>query len=382
MSPIPLRICLFTPSFLPAVGGAERDADVIVRGLIAHGHDVHILTQKLSGKMPDLPYPVTRYLRPPAQHLWPELLSRPLKRLHMRWPIDVVLAFYSYPVGYAAARVKNKLGFAVVTTPRGGDLYPNFHALRKRRVSKTIVEGYRRSDRIVSISHWLTERLGKICGKGLPPIDLVPNGLDLAEHDTQRDAARKRIIDGPIDRPFILHLARVAPVKQQTLAVKSVYLLRDLFERHGLKYAIVGDGNGMHEVRAMITELKLEPFVKLLGTRTGLEKAWLYDRAEFMVSTSREEGFGNVVIEAMASGLPMLGSDIGPHRELIGDNGWGMLFTTGDANDLADKMKRMIEGDLSRQREMAIKCREHFTLDTMVTGYERACRTAFDERNR
>ncbi len=376
-----MRICLFTPSFLPAVGGAERDADVIARGLIAHGHEVHMLAQKMPGVMPDLPYPVTQYLRPPAQHLWPELLSGPLKRLHKRWPIDVVLAFYGYPTGYAAARVKDKLGFAVVTTPRGGDLYPNFHSLRKPRVLKTIAEGYRRSDRIVSISHWLTQRLGEVCGEGLPPIDLVPNGLDLAEHDAQRDAAREELSEGPVGQPFILHLARVAAVKQQTLAVRGVHRLRDLFEQRGLTYAIVGDGNGMDEVRALIAELKLEPVVKLLGTRTGLEKAWLYDRAEFMVSTSREEGFGNVVIEAMASGLPMLGSDIGPHKELIGVHGWGMLFTTGDVNDLADKMKRMIEEDLSDLRATAIRCREGYTLDTMVAGYERACRAALEGRN-
>jgi len=376
-----LRICLFTPSFLPAVGGAERDADVIVRGLMDRGHQVHVLAQKMPGVMPRLPYPVTQYLRPPAQHLWPELLSLPLKRLHKRWPIDVVLAFYGYPTGYAAARVKDPLGFAVVTTPRGGDLYPNFHALRKPRVPKTIAQGYRRSDRIVSISHWLTQRLGEVCGEGLPPIDLVPNGLDLAEHDAHRDAARQKITDGPIGCPFILHLARVAPVKQQTLAVKGVHLLRDLFEQRGLTYAIVGDGNGMDEVHALIAELKLEKIVKLLGTRTGLEKAWLYDRAQFMVSTSREEGFGNVVIEAMASGLPMLGSDIGPHRELIGNNGWGMLFATGEADDLADKMKQMIERDLSDLRARAIECRERYTLDTMVAGYERACRAALEGRN-
>ena len=375
-----MRICLFTPSFLPAVGGAERDADVIVRGLIDRGHDVHVLAQKLPGKLPKLDYPVTQYRRPPAQHLWPELIGGALKRLHRRWPIDVVLAFYGYPTGYAAARLKGRLGFAVVTTPRGGDLYPKFHALRKPRVLETIRQGYLRSDRIVSISGWLTQRLHEVCGEGLPPIDLVPNGLDVVHHDAERDAARQ-LDAGPIPTPFILHLARVAPVKQQTLAVRGVDRLRELFERRGLTYAIVGDGNGMEEVRALIAELKLGGIVKLLGTRTGLEKAWLYDRAEFMVSTSREEGFGNVVIEAMASGLPMLASDIGPHRELIGAHGWGRLFACGDVDDLADKMRGMIEDDLSVLRDRALACRQGYTLEAMVAGYEKACRVASERRD-
>jgi len=59
-----MRICLFTPTFLPSLGGAELAGDRILRGLQARGHDVQVLCQD-HGEPKGLPYPVTRYRRPP-----------------------------------------------------------------------------------------------------------------------------------------------------------------------------------------------------------------------------------------------------------------------------------------------------------------------------
>lgn len=375
-----MRVCLFTPTFLPLVGGAERDADLIARRFIDRGHQVMVLAQSARGHEPELPYPVMRYRRPPPlQHLWPGCLKWPLIRAHRACPFDVILAWYAYPTGYAAGLVKRKLGVGLVISPRGGDLYPNFHALRKPGVPRTIRAGYRNADRIVSISNWLTERLHQVAGNpgggggGLPPIDLVYNGIDLAEHDHLRDQSRAHPPSLPIRKPFILHLARVAPVKRQTLAVQAVHQLRDTFRQRKLTYAIVGDGNGMQDVRRLIDKLAVADIVKLLGTRVGLEKAWLLDNARFMVSTSREEGLGNVVLEAMASGLPMLASDIGPHQELIGAHHWGTLFRSGNLDDLCQKLRSTIDADPAPWSKRALATRTGFSLNAMIDGYERAC---------
>jgi L-malate glycosyltransferase len=372
-----MRICLFTPTFLPLIGGAERDADILVRGLIERGHDVQVLARRLRGRpVPQLPYRVHHYRRPPAQHLLTSLLSRPLARLHRRWPFEVVLAFYSYPTGYAASRIKDRLRVGVVASPRGADLYPNYHDLRKPRVPGLIAAGYRNADRIVSISHWITQRLHEVVGDDLPPIDLVYNGIDFRQFDAEIAASRSAAPALPVRKPFILHLARVAPVKRQDLAVEAVCRMRGEFERRGLQYVIVGDGPAMPDIRQRVERNGLQDIVVMLGMRTGVEKAWLLDNAQFMVSTSREEGLGNVVLEAMAAGLPMLGSDIGPHRELIGDLGWGLLFRSGDVDDLAAQMKRMVDADVAAWRRRAMAQRSRFSLSAMIDGYEAACRAA------
>ena len=93
--------------------------------------------------------------------------------------------------------------------------------------------------------------------------------------------------------------------------------------------------------------------VYLAGARVGADKAWLYAHADFFVAASIGEGFPVVVVEALASGLPVLASDIPPHCETIIPNQTGMLFKTRDAADMGDKMRQMMDMDLAPMRAAA-----------------------------
>src|ERR1041385_403422 len=119
-----MRICLFTPTFLPSVGGAERMADAIVRGLIDRGHRVSVLGPAAAGPTPPLPYPVLQFRRPPALNLWPEMLCLAVRRAYRLHPFDVMLAFYGYPTGYAGSLLKRRLSYGLVVSARGGDHQP------------------------------------------------------------------------------------------------------------------------------------------------------------------------------------------------------------------------------------------------------------------
>jgi glycosyltransferase involved in cell wall biosynthesis len=373
-----LRICIYTSTFFPAVGGAEKDADMIARGLQSRGHFVGVLAQKMKGTLPELPYPVRQYRRPPSQHLCTDMLQLPLLRTLHKWRPDIVLALYAYPNAYVASRLKKSCGFKLIAAPQGADLYPNFHALRKPRVSGLIRQGYGRCDRLVVFSRWITERLHEVVGGKLPVTDFVPNGIDLDEYDAMLGNARTSPPELPVKKPYLLHLARVAPVKRQTMAVEAVHRMRHIFEEKKLQYVIVGDGNAMDEVRAMVQKLKLENIVQLLGTRNGEEKLWLIDNALFGVSTSREEAFGNVLLEFMAAGKPMLLSNIGAHVELMDGQGWGDLYQGDRVDDLCDKIERMLDADLGAMGRRAYELRSQYTIDRMIDGYEASCRQAME----
>ena len=109
-----VKICIFTPNFYPQVGGAERDVDVLARRLEAKGHEVTVLAGKSKGQMPDFPYRVITYRKPPKQNLWPEVLALPLMRAQRRYEFDVILAFYAYPNGYAAETMQKLVGSLIV----------------------------------------------------------------------------------------------------------------------------------------------------------------------------------------------------------------------------------------------------------------------------
>ena len=377
-----MKVCLFTPTFSPHVGGAELDADLIARGLGDRGHAVTVLTEKLRAGPPPagLPYPVAFYRRLFKQHWMPAAPALALHRLHKRERFDAVLAFYSYPCGYAAVRWgrrelrRGRARPGIVLSPRGGDLYPHFHGLKKPGVAEVIAKGYRAADRIVSISSWISERLETVCSPHpLPPTTIVFNGLDLDAWDAEARAAESSapVIDGP----FTLQLARVAPVKRQDLAVDALTRLADDYRECGLKHAIVGEGELLEPLRARVAERGLGDVVLLPGTIEGPAKSWLYHHARFFVSTSREEGLGNVTLEAMASGLPMLASDIGPHRELIGgdpDASWGRLFRSEDLSACVAAWRAMLDENLGVLRERALAERAGYTRAAMIDGYEAA----------
>ncbi|WP_200761137.1 glycosyltransferase family 4 protein [Poriferisphaera corsica] len=368
-----MKICLFTPNFYPEVGGAERDVDLLAIELGKRGHEVVVLAGKSKGEMPEFSYEVIQYLRPPKQNMWPEVLVWPLLKAHRRHRFDVVLSFYAYPNGYAANLFRRLSGVPVLTTPRGGDLYPNYHGLKKMRVSGVIKRGYEGADAIVSISDWLTGRLHEVMDKPWPRIETVYNGIDLDELDRMRELVKEHepeFLEEIGGRKFILHLARVAAVKRPELAVRGVSKMREMFEKEGLVYLMVGDGGAFESTKRLIDELGVGDLVKMLGTRVGLDKAWLYENAEFFVSTSREEGFGNVTIEAMSHGLPMLGSRIGPHEELIERYGWGRIFESGSVDDFCEKLGEMCYADLDAMSEIAMSTREQFVFEKMVDGYE------------
>ncbi len=373
-----MRVCLFTPTFLPSLGGAELAGDRILRGLQARGHDIQVLCQD-HGEPGDLPYPVTRYRRPPAQHLWPEMLSRHVRKAFRRQPFDVILAFYGYPTGFAAARVKEKLGFKLVVSARGADLYPNFHALTKPRVKATIRAGYRGADRIISLSNWLDDRLREVSGPDLPPIDRVLNGIDLETFDRGLEAAKD--IAPPFDLApgrFLLHLARVGPVKRQDLAVEAIRQSAGLFRERGFKYVFVGQGETLNELCAEVEQGGIGDVVHFLGRQTGANKHWLLAHAHSFVTTSREEGMPNAVIEAVAAGLPVLASDIGPHTELLGMTQAGWTFRFPDAGDLAAQLVKLLGDDLTGYRDAAKRCRGMFGLETMIDGYEQSLTRAVE----
>lgn len=384
-----MKVCLFTPTFYPHVGGAELDADLIARGLLGRGHAVTVLTQKLRAGPPPagLPYSVRFFRRLPKQHRLPAAPALALHRLHRRERFDAVLAFYSYPCGYAAVRWgrreirRGRRRPGLVLSPRGGDLYPNFHGLRKPGVAEVIAKGYRGADRIVSISSWISDRLATVCAPHpLPPTTVVFNGLDLDAWDAEaaEAAARPPVIDGP----FVLHLARVAPVKRQDLAVDAVEQLAGEFRARGLRYVIVGEGELLEPLRARVRERGLDDVVSLPGTIEGPGKSWLFHHARFFSSTSREEGLGNVTLEAMASGLPMLASDIGPHRELIGENpatSWGRLWQSENLDACVAAMRAMLDENLPELRARALAERGKYTRAAMIDGYEEACRLSMGD---
>jgi len=200
-------------------------------------------------------------------------------------------------------------------------------------------------------------------------VHVIYDGLDetvVNIDPIRRDAFHKSL---PVDKLLVGVVGRIKwHRKGQEVLVRAVDLLR---ERHPqVHYVIVGStapGNEEHEtmLRGLITSLALDNQVTLLGdTQDPFSVFAALDIA--VVPSVQPEPFGCVVIEAMAAGTPVIGSNCGGIAEQIVDGVSGFLFSPGDAEALASALERLLNDPLLRERiseEGLRRVRTAFPLD-------------------
>jgi len=174
--------------------------------------------------------------------------------------------------------------------------------------------------RIVSCSHMGAEvhvDLGYAAGK----IDVIPNGFNLDEFKPDPSgalSARKELgVTG--DSPLILHVGRVEPLKDYPTLIEAAGILKA--QGHAFTLALCGlniDG-GNTELTRWIREQDVEDRVRLLGPRKDVRR--VMQGADLYVSSSKGEGFPNVIGEAMASGLPCAVTDAGDSARMVAETG-------------------------------------------------------------
>jgi len=152
---------------------------------------------------------------------------------------------------------------------------------------------------------------------------------------------------------------------------KGLDTLLAAMKGHDIKLLIAGRGHDEACLKQMIIRSSLKN-VTLAGFVGENEKIHLLQNTQALVLPSRFEGWGIVVLEAAACGKPVIVSDI-PELQYAVDAGFGISFKTGDAQDLAQKIKFLIE-NAPRRIEMGQKAREYardYTWDKISLDYER-----------
>lgn len=177
-------------------------------------------------------------------------------------------------------------------------------------------------------------------------------------------ASDKQIVIGTVGR---LQLVK----NQQALIAAFAYLLKQYPNLHEqVRLVVVGDGICMPEIREKIEETGISEVVWLAGARDDIPD--LLRCFDIFVLPSLAEGISNTILEAMATGLPIVATDVGGNAELIDNDQTGKIVPAGNIETLAEAMLayisdeklRRTHGHAARQRVM-----EKFTLDKMVADY-------------
>ncbi len=175
-------------------------------------------------------------------------------------------------------------------------------------------------------------------GAAKKKVHTVYNAIDLTRFSDQTG------IQKHTDAFCIGHVARIMPEKKgQDVLLDAIGLL---YKKHPqLRCYFAGDADSAHEqafsdLKAAVSRLGMEDRVFFLGNVEDVPS--LLATLDAFVLPSRYEGFGISLIEAMAMGLPCIASRLDGPAEILQDGKYGLLFSTGDAQDLADKLEQLI----------------------------------------
>ncbi|MEO0563532.1 MAG: glycosyltransferase, partial [Chloroflexota bacterium] len=219
---------------------------------------------------------------------------------------------------------------------------------------------YNRADRVLATSERMVDDL---TAHGVQNVGLWRRGVDVERFNPgyASNEMRARLTDGHPERTILLSVGRLAPEKQ-------VGQLRDVLDQmrdDDVHLAIVGDG----PERSALEDFFLGYPVTFSGYLRGLDLSIAFASADiFMFPSSVIETFGLVAAEAMASGTPVVASDVGGMREIIEHEKNGYIFAENDTNAMASFARQLVI-DPERRDAFALRaraCMENRTWDVVM----------------
>ena len=204
---------------------------------------------------------------------------------------------------------------------------------------------YARYRRLVAITPLVKANLKAHLQWADDRIQVIPNGIDGAAL-RQAKPYSKADLGLPEDARVLLHVARFYPPKDPITLISVMVALDS-----SVHLLLVGEGPERAAAAAHAVQCGVASRVHFLGVRTDISQ--LLQSADIIVLSSKYEGLSLAAIEGMASGKPFVASDVPGIRDSVA--GAGVLFTYGDADDLAQKIQRLL-GDVSYREAIVAQC--------------------------
>jgi len=262
-----------------------------------------------------------------------------VKRLHQRFPFDLLDVHFAYPDGYAGYLIARALKKPYTVTIRGTDvnLFPQ-HPVRRRLIHRALSN----ADRVIAVCQALKEAAVAL---GVPAgnIVVVPNGVDLAKFFPMNRQEARRAVDLPMDRRIVLSVGHLCERKGFHLLIEAMpTLLRNVGS--DLLLVIVGgnvfEGDFLTYLKRKVAQGGLENHVLLAGPKPPEELRVWYSAADLFCLASSREGWPNVCFEALACGVPVVATNIWGTPEVICSPDYGLLVDERTPQALAAGIER------------------------------------------
>lgn len=315
-------------------GGAERVCLDLAREFVSAGHNVELITMHDGGELLTEAREtcvVTNLGISHARRL-PLALSRHLRKrkpdalIAAMWPLTVLAPFAARLSGHRCKVVVCEHGMLSIQ-------YRDWGALHSGILAMSIRAGYRLADHCVGVSSGLVKDMARLSALPESHFTVIHNPIRLQEEPNYHAIAKAEDIWRAPKGLRILTVGALKPVKNQALLIRAFAKLSN----KDAELMILGQGSELASLKDLAYELEVDGRIVFAGFHS--EPAAFYATADLFVLSSDSEGFGNVIVEALAHGTKVVSTDCpaGP-REILGNQEYGLLTPVGDAVALSEAM--------------------------------------------
>jgi glycosyltransferase involved in cell wall biosynthesis len=339
----PRRVLILTTAYLPQVGGSELAIKNITDRLPGIYFD--LITSRSSKNLPEYEkigavnvYRVgnsfgLRSFLLPKNFLPIAVFFKACQLIRRYGSYDIIHAYQASQAAGGGWLLRWKYPHVpfIVTVQEGKEL--NKQSLLTKFFRYLI---FRKVDMVTVISDYLAKYVRSQNPK--IPVSVIPNGVDLDKF---------KPISG-FDENVVITVSRLVPKNGVKDLVKAMAIVKK--DVGDTKLVIVGSGPLEKEIRQLIKDLDIDDRVIMVGSQSLENVADYLSKAKVFVRPSLSEGLGTAFLEAMAVGLPIIGTPVGGIPDFLKDGETGLFCKIGDSGDIADKIIKLLENPELRNK--------------------------------
>lgn len=356
----------------PTVGGSGVIATELGKFLAERGHEIHFITSSIPFRLNKMyhniyfhqvevnQYSVFQY--PPYDIALASKMAEVIKREKL----DILHVHYAMPHAVCAILGKQMAGsdVKIVTTLHGTDITVLGY---DPSLTDAIRFGIEKSDFVTAVSKALVHQTNELIHPR-KEIETIYNFIDERIYRKTDSIHLRKEYGIASDEKILIHVSNFRHVKRVPDVVKVFAKIKENIKA---KLLLVGDGPEMTIICKLVNDLNLREHVLFLGKQDNLEE--LYSISDLMLLLSEKESFGLVALEAMACGVPCIGTNIGGIPEVIIDHENGFICELGDVDNIADKALSLLLDEKLHQefsKNAMNSVHERFMSNKIVDQYE------------
>jgi glycosyltransferase involved in cell wall biosynthesis len=371
-----LNVCFVTPEYFPISGGTGAYVYYLSHSLQKLGHNVHVVARDQQDSERTINGIQVHYIKGVGNALtrywrFARSASKRIKELNKQNGFDIIhsnlplVPSFAIPKNSANAIVcavhSTWKGEAIVTkrdNPK--ELNPNEKSMLRfnfvlRSYEKKLMK---RSDALIAVSKYTVNELTELYGIDKNKIHVIYNGVDIERFKPRPNRAEIRREFGlEKDKKVVLFVGRLYHRKGIETLLRSVPPV--LKEFSNVKFVISGTGFKQKEesLRKLAKELDIEDHVKFLGYVPDEKLPLLYSASDIFVLPAIYENFPFAILEAQATGLPVISTKVGGIPEFLVDNQNGFVIEPRDPTQLTQRLLTLLQ-DAKLAKEMGDRGRK------------------------